>query len=125
MKKLFILLLSLMLMPVAFAYDAANIKININGAPNTNRYFLCLPNVGCLSILGAKKGKIYPVLNKVEVSRLYVVDARDNLRIHPQGLLPASCKVTVNQKQTITISANLTTGTNNKVTLNQLRCSVS
>jgi hypothetical protein len=52
MKKLLLLALSLMsLQNPAFAGSTANIHIRIAGAASDNTYFLCIPNVGCLSIL--------------------------------------------------------------------------
>lgn len=124
MKKLLLLLLSLVLIPSVYAADSANIKIKVNGAITNNRYFMCLPNVGCLSILAAKKGKVYPVLSKIKMSGIYVADTASKMRLNPQGL-PASCNVIVNPKQTITISGTLAAGPNNSVVLKQLRCSLN
>lgn len=124
MKKLLAVLLSLVLMQTAYAYDAANIKIRMSGPIHDNRYFLCMTGVGCLSILAAKNGTVYPILSQVKMRSLYVVDAANNLRLTPQGL-PSSCDVTVKKNQTITISGHLAAGANKSVELNQLHCSVS
>lgn len=126
MKKVLFLLASLIFMPVAHAYDynAANIKINISGAIHNNSYFLCIPNIGCLSIMAAKKGKVFPILHPIEMDNIYVLDRGNNYRIQSQGL-PKSCNVTVATNHTITISGNLSVGANNQVRLSGLHCSVS
>lgn len=124
MKKLFILIMSLIIMPAAIASQTANVRININSPAHDNRYFLCLPNVGCLSIFMAKRGKVYPVLHPIAMSGIYVTDASNRLLVSPQGL-PQSCKVTVNQSQTITISGSIQKSANNSVRISQLHCSVT
>ncbi len=124
MKKLFILLVALTLIPVAMADSAANIKIKMKGAVHNNRYFLCLPDVGCLSVLAAKKGKVYPIFHPIQMSNIYVMDVNNNFKVFTQGL-PSSCNVTVQQNQSITISGNITPGAKNSVIVNQLHCSVN
>jgi hypothetical protein len=123
MKKLLIVLLCLILMPIAYADDTANIKLRISGAARDNNYFICLPNIGCLSILAANKGKVYPIYHAIDMSNIYVLDIRHNLRLSPQSI-PSSCNVSVQPNQTITISANLASGKNG-TRLNQLHCSIS
>lgn len=124
MKKLLILLVSLSLLTSVHASDAAKIKINISGTTRDNTYFLCLPTVGCLSILAAKKGKVFPVMHPVQMSNIYVTNTK-NFRVYAQGR-PTSCNVTVDPKRTITISGKLSVNTkNNVVRVNQMRCSVS
>lgn len=128
MKKLIILALTYLAistMPCAFAdTSAANIKIKVTGTAKDNRYFLCLPDIGCLSILSAQKGKIYPIFHSVEMSGIYVTDVSDNLRVYPQGL-PASCNVTVQPNQTITISGNIAKGPHKSIYINKLHCAVT
>lgn len=109
----------------AYADDtAANIQIKISGAMHDNRYFLCLPNVGCLSILGAQRGKVFPVFHEVNMDNIYVADASRGLQVSPQGL-PASCNATVSLKQTVTISGSIAQERNGMVKINNLRCSIS
>jgi hypothetical protein len=125
MKKSLIVLIALIcVQTAAFADDTANIKIRINGAIHDNRYFLCLPNVGCLSILAAEKGKVYPVFHPIQMSGIFVTDVSSGYQLSPQGL-PSSCDVTVDTNKTITISGSITTTKNNGVRVNQLHCSVS
>ena len=127
MKKLFILamtVLSMSFTTLAMADNTANIKIKLSGAIHDNRYFICLPNIGCLSVLAAQKGKIYPIVHSFQMNDIFLTDASDNLKVHPQGL-PASCDVTVNENQTITISGNIVTGANKSVYINKLHCSLS
>ncbi len=124
MKKLLIALMAVTCMQVAVADDAAKIKIRISGAAHDNRYFLCLPNVGCLSILAAARGKVYPIYRPVEISGLYVTDVNNNFRVTSQGL-PNSCDVTVQPNQTITISGKISVIQNNTAMINGLHCSVA
>ena len=131
MKKTLALLLVLALGSIQFAYatdttaplNTANIKIKVSGATQDNRYFLCLPNIGCLSILAAQKGKVYPVIHSFRMDNIFVTNLQD-FRLFNEGL-PDSCNVTVNTDQTITIYGNITKGPNNSIHLNNLRCSVA
>jgi hypothetical protein len=124
MKKwLAVMLISLASTQFAFADGAANIKIKIAGAIHDNSYFLCIPNIGCLSILAAKKGKAYPVLHAVEMNTIFVKDTH-TMRDHNQGL-PSSCNVTVKENLSITIYGTLEAKGTEKVQLKNLHCVVS
>lgn len=122
-KRLTLIAVALMSFHSAYATDTANIRIKMSGAIHDNTYFLCLPNVGCLSIRHGQEGKIYPVMQQIAMDRMFVVN-QDTRQLSPQGL-PDSCKVTVKPNQTITISGKLTVGQEDIVHINQLRCSVS
>jgi hypothetical protein len=125
MKKLLMLMIaSIICIQSVHADDTANIRIKINGAMKDNRYFLCMPNIGCLSILAAQKGKVFPVYHSIEMNSIYVADLNNHFQISPQGL-PHSCDVTVDTKKTITISGNITGGSNHTVRVSQLHCSVN
>lgn len=123
MKKVFILILTIISVQFAYAANSAKIKINIAGAFNQNKYFLCLPNLGCLSIKAAQKGKVYSIFRPVEMNTIFVMNTK-NFHAYSQGL-PESCNVTVGQNQTLTIYGKLMPGPNNSVKLNQLRCTLS
>ena len=123
MKKLLALVVALsMSMSYGYAANTANIKINIAGAIHDNTYFLCMPDMGCLSILAAKKGKIYSMMNPIEMNTLFVTDT-SNMSVFNQGL-PSSCNVSVKPSQTITIYGNLEKR-GDKVTVNNLRCTIT
>ena len=122
MKKLLMLILSIVSIQVAHADDTANIKIKIAGNVNNNNYFLCMPDLGCLSILAAKQGKVYPVMHQVDMNTLFVTDVT-TMRVYNQGF-PKSCDVSVKTNQTITISGTLAAN-GSQVKINQLKCSVS
>jgi len=109
-------------MQCALAEGAANIKIKVSGPIHDNRYFLCIPNTGCLSIKAAKRGKVFPKFNGLEMNTIFITDL-STLRVYNQGL-PKSCHVTVNTKQTITIYGNLVKR-NDRIDLDNLRCAVS
>ncbi len=120
-KKTLALLVALSFIPTAYAIDTANIKIKISGALNENNYFLCLRNVGCMSLLAAKKGKVFPLRQPIPIGNIYITDVND-MGVYPQGR-PTSCNVTVQPNQTITISGKLKTG--QEVKVDQLHCVVS
>lgn len=124
MKKIILsLLLSAIPLQLAFAIDAANIKIQVNSAFKDNRYFMCLHNIGCFSIHAAQQGKTFPVMHPIEMDNIYVVNLKNN-QLYSQGL-PDSCNITIKPQQTITISGQLVSGPNNTVKVNHLNCSVS
>lgn len=124
MMKKILLFLSVFFVSMSWAYatDTSQIKIQLAGNIKDNRYFLCLHNVGCLSIKAAKKGKIYPVFHEVEMDNIFVVNLANN-RLYSQGL-PESCNVTIKPHQTMTISGNFAEGANDSVNIKQLKCSV-
>lgn len=123
MKKMLLLLVSLISLQNAFADDAANIKIRISGALSDNRYFLCTPDTGCLSILDGQR-KSYPIFHTVDMSSIYVTDVNSNFQVSAQPT-PASCNVTVQTSQTVTITGSISVGANNTIRIKQLHCSIS
>jgi hypothetical protein len=119
------LLLSLTSLSVlADTEDAtANIRIKLSNPAHDNRYFLCMQGVGCLSVLAAQKGKVYPVFHSVEMDNLYVNNV-SSMRLSPQGL-PKSCDTTVQPNQTITISGQIIPGPDDSAYIKNLHCTVS
>ncbi|VVC74941.1 hypothetical protein AQUSIP_02150 [Aquicella siphonis] len=124
MKRLLILFIALAGIQTALADDAANIKIKINGAMGDNRYFLCLPDVGCLSMLAAQKGKIYPIFHSVDLSEMYITDTGNSFHLSAQNP-GSSCNTSVDTNQTVTITGNLANKGNGGVSINQLHCKIS
>lgn len=124
MKKLIgmvscILLISLSSMAQA---DNANLKIKVGGTSKNNTYFLCVDGVGCVSMFAADHGKTYP-LTPGQIERIFMVN-RTNLRTYFQPL-PASCNVTVNANQTLTVKGKVVTNAKNDAHIEQLECSVA
>jgi len=84
----------------------ADIHIQISGTSTaTNRYFLCVPNVGCLKITGGDAGKTYRMVDPIELNNIYVTDSAD-MSVYYEGA-PKSCQITVAPKQTVTIRGHL------------------
>lgn len=123
MKKWLLLLCAITSTQMAFADDATNIRIKISGASSDNRYFLCLPNVGCLSILGAQRGKVFPIFRPITMSAIYIEDVTNQIHLAPQGL-PASCRGQIETNHTLTITGTLT-GSGNNTHINGLHCTIS
>jgi hypothetical protein len=124
MKRILLLIITLFLSTqFVFADNATKIKIKLNGSTAQNQYFLCLPDVGCLSVLAAQKGKVYPIFRSVDMSQIYITD-RNNYRVSPQAS-NSSCNTTVNTNQTVTVSGNITVAKDGGVRVNQLHCSIS
>lgn len=127
MTKLFLALCLSISIPLAYADsshpDTANINIRISGAQGDNRYFLCIPNVGCLSILAGEEGRTYPIIHDFKLYNLYLSDI-NGFRIYYEGL-PSSCQGTIKQGSTVTISGHIAPGSGNKMMINGLSCSIS
>lgn len=123
MKRVISILLIAMGMSQAFADGTANIKIKISGENSHNTYFLCMPDVGCLSIRAASNGKVFAMMRNIEMNTLFVTNSH-TLRVYNQGL-PKSCDTTVKPNQTITIYGNLQGQTNDHVKVNNLHCVIS
>ncbi|RDI44550.1 hypothetical protein [Aquicella lusitana] len=127
MRKFLILVLALALGCMQFANaaetDAANIKIKIAGATSDNRYFMCMEGIGCLSILAAQKGKVYPIFHSFNMDYIYIANLEDNFRLSKQGL-PKSCDTTVNTNQTVTIYGKIQ-AKNGAVYVQNLHCTVA
>lgn len=109
-------------MHTAHADDTAKLRMKISGPIKDNRYFLCVSNVGCVSILAAKKGKVFP-LDKGDIGHIFAINATQ-MRMYPQAL-PASCNVTVNENQTLTVSGKIIEGPHGSVKVGNLSCSVT
>lgn len=125
MKKFILLVASLIsLSNLAFADGTANIRMNIQGAASDNTYFLCLSNVGCLSILAGDRGKVYPVYHPIEMDNIYVTNVDRSFKLSAEGL-PASCNVTVQPNHTVTISGRIVPLANGNTELAGLHCHVS
>ncbi|OGT36928.1 MAG: hypothetical protein A3F11_09120 [Gammaproteobacteria bacterium RIFCSPHIGHO2_12_FULL_37_14] len=122
-KYIFFFLFILTNIQLIYAADTANIKIKIASPMNDNRYFMCVRNVGCMSIRAAKEGKIFPVMHTIEMDNIYIVNLKNN-QLYSQGL-PSSCSIPVKPLQTVTISGKLSTGSNNSARIDQLRCAIS
>lgn len=125
MKKLLLLIFILCCIPFAYArgeLETANIKIHITGAVKDNRYFLCMPSIGCLSILAGAQGKVFPIIHSFKLEDLFVSNLND-FKVYPEGL-PRSCQGTVEVNHTITIYGNLVKGANG-IYLSGLHCTIN
>lgn len=121
MKKLFLVLTLLVVNFSAFALDIATLRMDIKGPVNDNRYFLCLPNMGCMSILAGNRGKGFPV-NPGKVQNIMAADMKTrHMDVQP---LPASCNVSLRENQTLIIKGNLITKPN-RVNISNLHCRLS
>ncbi|MBA3661523.1 MAG: hypothetical protein H0W64_07335 [Gammaproteobacteria bacterium] len=102
--------------------ETVQIRIKINGNFKDNRYFLCIPNVGCLSMKAAAAGKTYPIFHPIEIRGLFVTNMQTK---QVQALsTPLSCRVKADPGQSLIITGNLSqAGTKTQVT--SLRCNLS
>lgn len=121
MKRLLIILLSIALVNPLFAYTSAKLRMKIAGPIKDNRYFLCVTNIGCVSILAGNQGKIYP-LGDGHISNIFMINIV-NKRMYTQPL-PGSCEVSIKNNQTLSVSGKLIEGSNN-TRLSNLQCRVS
>lgn len=127
MSKIFILFLASMLALTSLqafaAPESVNIKVKISGAASDNRYFLCMRGVGCLSILAAQRGKVFPIFRSTTMSAFFIQDV-NKMRLSPQGL-PASCQGRVDTNKTVTITGSIVGGEGDKVRVSGLHCTIS
>lgn len=124
MKRLIsLVLMVLMNGQCAYAADVANIKIRLSGSIHDNTYFLCMPELGCLSILAAKKGRVFSMMNPIEMNTLFITNTR-TMRVYNQGL-PASCNVSVPKNKTITIYGNLQVKGDDNVVVKNFHCVIT
>ena len=127
MKKLLILALALVTLTgtqLALADSTANIKIHITGVQKDNSYFLCMQNIGCLSVLASDEGKTYTIYHPIEMDTIFITDVDHNFRVSAEGL-PQSCQGTVQPNHTVTISGNASPRADGTVKINNLHCSMS
>lgn len=120
MKKIMSMLLSLLLIQPVYA-EFAKLKLNISGV-SSNKYFLCVSNVGCVNIKTGNHGTIFP-MNTGKIGYIMPVSSA-NLYLHPHTL-PKSCNIDVKEKQTITIKGHLSVGTNGQISIVGLNCKSS
>lgn len=122
MKKLLLLLILITITQTSFGVETANIRMNISGATYDNRYFLCMPDIGCLSILAANHGKIYPIMHSFTVEGMFLSNV-DNFKVYPIPL-PPSCRTSVETNQTLIIRGHIVTGPLGAAYVSQLNCRI-
>ncbi len=106
---------------LADTFDMAKLKINFTGPVHNQAYFLCVSNNGCSRISAAAQGKIYWI-DAGNVSWIFAASMK-NYTMRSQ-VLPASCKVTVNKNQTLTVSGKLIVKDDSPY-IGHLKCSVT
>lgn len=122
MKKLGIFLVSLVLLNPVFAADVAKLRVNVEGPINTNTYFLCSKQTGCVSLYAGLQGKVFPI-EAGKIDGLFTMNFANRM-IHAEST-PASCKVDVKKNQTLTVRGQLVKTTNKNIYINNLSCSVA
>lgn len=122
MKKLVLLLCGFLLIQCLYAEDLAKLRIKISGASSDNKYFLCVGNVGCVSILAGNQGKLYP-MNNGDISYVYTTNVT-NMRLYPQKL-PESCNISVKNNQTVTVTGHIVKSSNQQIYISNLNCKLA
>jgi hypothetical protein len=122
MKKLLACILSFMISSTAIA-DVAHIRLNITNPVKENTYFVCLYEIGCLSIRAGNRGKVFAAMpaNMGNILKIVIVDF-NTMRMYRQTNVP-SCQVNLREHQTLTISGQLVV--NHSIPhINNLHCSM-
>lgn len=123
-----ILIMAIIFMKLGYADDVssnptANIRLAISGAGKTNRFYLCMPGVGCLSLTAGAKGQVFKMMSPIEINRLFLSDIeKRNLSFANP---PKSCANTVDLNQTVTFKGRLITDGKNRLTIEGLTCSIT
>lgn len=123
MKQLLIAIVSLVILSTtAYADDISRLRMKIAGPINDNRYFLCVTNAGCVSILAGNKGKAFPIMGG-NINNIFTTNI--TTRQMSTQPLPASCQISVDEGKTLTVSGRLVKGQNGNTFINNLHCTVS
>lgn len=124
MKKTIAILLSLLAFNAAHAEGQARLSINIAGNTEKNTYFLCVYNVGCLSMKIAKaKHREYPITTNdiANLKQLFIANG-NTMQLYRQPITE-SCHKAVEEGQKVTITGQLVvTGTTPHI--NHLQCKI-
>ena len=124
MKRLLISLLCLCFMHTAYADDEAKLGFHIADPVKTNKYFLCIYGVGCLSIQAGNNGATFvmPAMDVGNILKFVITDV-DNMQVFMQPT-DKSCNVVVNSGQKLTISGQLVVN-NASASIKNLHCQVA
>ncbi len=121
MKKFYSLIIAILLIQPVFAENYAKLRVHISGATDTNKYFLCVSNTGCVSIKAGNHGTTYPM----SPGNINYILPMNIAALHIQAQpLPSSCNLQVKNGQVITVSGKLKTKSPNQVYLADLNCKV-
>ena len=123
MKQLILLIVSFALISTAYADDSsAALRIKISNAAQNSSYYLCITDVYCINVAAGKPGKSFPITAGA-VDKIIMVNPANN-QMYPQTL-PASCQVTLDKNQTMTVSGKIVQASNNKAIIKNLNCAVA
>jgi len=115
------LLIGVLSLSVFGSVNAANLSVKMTGSTNNNRYFLCLYDVGCLSMEKSAQSSQFPISSGAmkNLLKIAVTDTR-TMQVYTQPI-SRSCQVEVNNNQTVNITGHLSVE-GNTVRINQLEC---
>jgi len=120
MKKLLLVLVGLLLTSTSFAYDSAKLRIEVTG--DTQNYYLCVSNAGCVNVSAGARGFIYPIQDG-DVRHIFIANSA-NYRMYPQAF-PNSCDVTLQGKQTLVVMGRIVHSGKDNMTISDLHCKVA
>lgn len=103
----------------ANAYDAANLQLQISGAPKS-KFYVCISSVGCVRIDSNKQS--LPI-DPTNVRYIFLAKT-SNTQMYPQSL-PSTCNVAVNGNQKLVVKGNVAKAANDSVYIANLHCAVS
>lgn len=123
MKKLILIIISILSMPTAYASGMAHMKLNIKDTTNNNDYYICVYGAGCYNIKELA-GKTFPVTpdNLANDTKIAVMDVRNMKATVQPNTTP--CEVNDAAGKTVTLSGVLATKAG-QGHINNLRCSLS
>jgi hypothetical protein len=128
MKKAILLILfsfSVLLPFVVYAQEERTPKITLKIANpvQDNTYFVCLPNIGCLSILAANRGKEFPLFGKdmANIRKIFILNRKTGTM--SMQALDASCQIEIANNQMLILSGKLKL-LNEKFSLTEMQCNI-
>jgi hypothetical protein len=120
MKKSIIAIFAILMASIttAYAYEPANLQIEISGAQK-DKFYVCVSGVGCVRIDSKKQSLPIDPINV-----RYIFLAKTNTdQMYPQNL-PNSCNVAVSGNQKLVVKGNLAKAANDNVYIANLHCAV-
>ena len=115
------LLIGVLSLSVFGSVNAANVSVKMTGPTHNNRYFLCLYDVGCMSMEKAAQQNKFSISSGTmkNLLKIAVTDTK-TMQVYTQPI-SHSCQVEVDKNQTVNITGSLSVD-GDTVRINQLEC---
>ena len=121
MKKVLSVIIAMLIVNPIYAGDETTLSLHIAENIQTNNYFFCIYDVGCLSIKAGNHGKTFdiPPMDMGNIIKFVITDARSM----QEFMVPSNptCNLTIKSGQKLAINGRLTLQ-HGKPTIKNLSC---